>query len=65
MRSWESARRMRLPVEVLTMGTVKDGKLAPFGILAAILDSDTSLDETDKENNVLVLAGDEIKSVAK
>ena len=56
---------VRLPVEVLTMGTDKDGKPAAFGILAAILDSDESLDETDEENNVLMLARDEIKSVAK
>lgn len=56
---------VRLPVEVLTMGTDKDGKPAGFGILAAMLDSDESLDETDEENNVLMLARDEIKSAAK
>lgn len=56
---------VRLPVEVLKMATDESGKPAPFALLVAIADSDESLEETDEENNVLVFARDEIKSVTK
>jgi subtilase family serine protease len=56
---------VRLPVEVLNMTVGQDGKAAPFALLVAMLDSDESLDETDEENNVLVFARDEIKSIEK
>jgi hypothetical protein len=56
---------VRLPVTVLTMATNKQGRPAPFMVLAAILDCDETFDETDKENNVLVVAREEIEAVAK
>jgi len=56
---------VRLPVEVLKMATDKRGEPAPFLLLAAIVDSDDSLAETDEENNLLIFARDEIESVTK
>jgi hypothetical protein len=54
-----------LPVEALKMGTDKGGKPVPFMMLAAIVDSDDSLAETDEENNLLIFPRDEIESVTK
>ena len=56
---------VRLPVEVLKMTTDKSGKATPFALLAAILDSDESLDESNEDNNVMVLARQEIKPIEK
>ena len=56
---------VRLPVEVLKMTTDKSGKTTPFALLVAVLDSDESLDETNEENNVMVLARQEIKPIEK
>jgi hypothetical protein len=56
---------VRLPVEVLKMTMGKDGRPVPFMLLAAIVDSDEDLTETDEENNVLALARDDIKPIEK
>lgn len=56
---------VRLPVEALKMATDKSGKAAPYSLLAAILDSDESLAESNKENNVMVLAREAIKPIEK
>lgn len=54
---------VRLPVEALKMATDKSGKAVPYSFLAAILDSDERLDETNEENNVIVLAREAIKPI--
>jgi hypothetical protein len=54
---------VRMPVEVLTMAMAKDGRFVPFKLLAAIVDSDDSLEETNEDNNLMVLSRDAIKSV--
>jgi hypothetical protein len=56
---------VRLPVEVLKMGTDKRGQPAPFLMLAAIVDSDDGLAEVDEDNNLLIFARDEIESIKK
>jgi hypothetical protein len=54
---------VQLPVEVLKMTTEKDPWARPFETLGAFIDSDDSLDESDEDNNVLLLARTAIKAV--
>jgi hypothetical protein len=56
---------VRLPVDVLKMDTDTNGKPVPFATLVAMIDSDDSLDEADEDNNVLIFAREEIKSVSQ
>ena len=56
---------VRLPVEVLKMAIDYQGRPAPFNALLALIDSDDDLKENNKENNILVFARDEIKSIQK
>ena len=55
---------VQLPVEVLKMTAVKDPWPKPFDLLVAIADSDNSLRETNKDNNVLLRTRDAIKPLS-
>jgi hypothetical protein len=55
---------VQLPPEVLKMSTPSDKWARPFETLAAFVDSDERLVETDENNNVLLVARDAIEPVA-